>query len=113
MFVAIMRQPPMLMYHRRVTASPGSASYDVTTRFVKIKWRRGWDCSRPGTAARPPLRSGPALRCGSFRLPHLPPGSEFRRTDSIGGEIAFMQAYEFGFGQLGETLAAVRIDFFL
>jgi hypothetical protein len=25
----------------------------------KIKWRRGWDCSRPGTAARPPLRSGP------------------------------------------------------
>jgi site-specific recombinase XerD len=23
------------------------------------KWRRGWDCSRPGTAARPPLRSGP------------------------------------------------------
>jgi hypothetical protein len=25
----------------------------------KIKWRRGWDCSQPGTAARPPLRSGP------------------------------------------------------
>jgi hypothetical protein len=25
----------------------------------KIQWRRGWDCSRPGTAARPPLRSGP------------------------------------------------------
>jgi hypothetical protein len=25
----------------------------------KIKWRRGWDCSRPGTAARPPLRCGP------------------------------------------------------
>jgi len=25
----------------------------------KIKSRRGWDCSRPGTAARPPLRSGP------------------------------------------------------
>jgi integrase len=23
------------------------------------QWRRGWDCSRPGTAARPPLRSGP------------------------------------------------------
>jgi hypothetical protein len=23
------------------------------------EWRRGWDCSRPGTAARPPLRSGP------------------------------------------------------
>ena len=55
----------------------------------------------------------PALQCGSFRLPHLPPGSEFRRTDSIGGEIAFMQAYEFGFGQLGETPAAGGIDFFL
>ena len=25
----------------------------------KFKWRRGWDCSRPGTAARPPLRCGP------------------------------------------------------
>ena len=25
----------------------------------KIKWRRGWDCSWPGTSARPPLRSGP------------------------------------------------------
>jgi hypothetical protein len=49
----------------------------------------------------------------SFRLPHLPPGSEFRRTDSIGGEIAFMQAYEFGFGQLGETPAVGGIDFFL
>src|SRR6202035_679807 len=23
------------------------------------RWRRGWDCSRPGSAARPPLRSGP------------------------------------------------------
>ena len=28
----------------------------------KIKWRRGWDCSRPGTAAHPPLRSGPPRR---------------------------------------------------
>ena len=27
--------------------------------YGKKKWRRGWDCSRPGTAARPPLRSGP------------------------------------------------------
>src|SRR5882672_10485716 len=27
--------------------------------FYIYRWRRGWDCSRPGTAARPPLRSGP------------------------------------------------------
>src|ERR1700680_320656 len=49
----------------------------------------------------------------SSRLPDLPPGCEFRRTDSIAGEIAFMQADEFGFGQLGETPAAAGIDFFL
>ena len=26
----------------------------------KITWRRGWDCSRPATAARPALRFGPS-----------------------------------------------------
>ena len=33
----------------------------------------------------------------SSRLPDLPPGREFRRTDAITGEIAFMQAGELGF----------------
>jgi hypothetical protein len=46
-------------------------------------------------------------------LPGLPPGRKFRGTDSIEGEIAFMQTYEFGFGQGSETPAAVAIDFFL
>ncbi len=31
---------------------------------------------------------------------------ESEGTDSIGGEIAFTQAYELRFGQLGETPAA-------
>jgi hypothetical protein len=26
---------------------------------LEFKWRRGWECSRPGAAARPPLRCGP------------------------------------------------------
>jgi hypothetical protein len=34
--------------------------------------------------------------CGSSGLPDLPPGCEFRGTDSIAGEIAFVQAGEFG-----------------
>jgi hypothetical protein len=43
----------------------------------------------------------------------LPPGREFRGADSIAGEIAFMQAYEFVFSQFGEPPAAVGIDLFL
>ena len=49
----------------------------------------------------------------SSRLPDLSPGCEFRGADSIAGEIAFMQAYEFGFDDLGETLAIAGVDLFL
>jgi hypothetical protein len=48
----------------------------------------------------------------SSGLPDLPPGCEFRWADSIAGEIAFMQAYEFGFDDLGETLAIAGVDLF-
>jgi hypothetical protein len=37
-----------------------------TGKDLEKKWRRGWDCSRPGTAARPPLRSGPP-RAGALK----------------------------------------------
>jgi predicted AAA+ superfamily ATPase len=40
----------------------------------------------------------------------LPPGREFRGADSISGEITFVQAYEFGFGQLGEPPTVVGIN---
>jgi hypothetical protein len=47
----------------RPLASPDSASspegVKVSLEKAQKKWRRGWDCSRPGTAARPSLRSGP------------------------------------------------------
>jgi hypothetical protein len=39
----------------------------------------------------------------------LPPGCEFRGTDSIIGEIAFVQANEFGLDGAGETLAGIRL----
>jgi hypothetical protein len=53
------------------------------------------------------------MDAGVLDLPDLPPGGEFRGTDSIAGEIAFMQANELRFGQLGETPAAAGIDLFL
>jgi amino acid transporter len=56
---------------------------------------------------------GPAVQFESSRLPDLPPGCEFRGTDSIAREITFMQADELRFGQLDETPAAAGIDFFL
>jgi len=39
------------------------------------------------------------------------PGCEFRGTDSIASEIAFMQAYQFGFDDFGEMLAVAGVDF--
>ena len=45
-------------------------------------------------------------------LPNLPPGRKFRGSDSIAGEIAFMQACEFGFGKLGKAPAVFGIDLF-
>ena len=49
----------------------------------------------------------------SSRLPDLPPGCEFRGADSIAGEIAFVQANQFGLGDLGKTLAVARVDLLL
>ena len=43
--------------------------------------------------------------CRSSRLPDLPPGREFGGTDSIAGEISFVQTREFGLDNLGEALA--------
>ena len=46
-------------------------------------------------------------------LPNFPPGRKLRQTDSIAGEIAFMQACEFGLGKLGKTPAIFRVNLFL
>jgi hypothetical protein len=46
-------------------------------------------------------------------LPNLPPDRKFRGTDSIAGEIAFMQACELGFGKLDKTPAVFRVNLFL
>jgi len=46
----------------------------------------------------------------SSGIPHLPPGRELRRTDSITGEIAFVQADELGLDDFGKMLAVVRVD---
>ncbi len=43
----------------------------------------------------------------------MPPGCEFRGTDSIAGEIALVQAGEFGFGDFRKMLAVAGVDFFL
>src|ERR1700678_1163455 len=48
----------------------------------------------------------------SHLFPNLPPDREFRGTDSIAGEIALMQACEFGFGNLDKTPAVFGIDLF-
>jgi hypothetical protein len=53
------------------------------------------------------------VRCWSSGLPDLPPGCEFRGTDSITGEIAFVQADEFGLDDFGEMLAVAGVNFFL
>ena len=49
-------KPPEFGSSLAVGKSPSDSSLRNDSQ---IKWRRGWDCSRPGTAARPPLRSGP------------------------------------------------------
>src|ERR1700734_3745272 len=67
----------------------------------------GWKCDANGRRPRN------AAKSKSSCLPDLPPGREFRGADSIAREIAFMQVYKFGFGQLGKPPAAVGINLFL
>jgi hypothetical protein len=43
----------------------------------------------------------------------LPPGCEFRGTDPITGEVAFVQANEFGLDDFCEMLAFAGVHFFL
>ena len=55
----------------------------------------------------------PLVRCWSSGLPDLPPGCEFRGTDAITGEIAFVQADEFGLDNFGEMRAVAGVNFCL
>ena len=50
---------PVARLGTRLATGLQASKAQLTEILAKLKWRRGWDCSRPGTAARPPLRSGP------------------------------------------------------
>jgi GNAT superfamily N-acetyltransferase len=61
------------------------------------------------------IAAGRGLRLAVRRspVPGLPPCREFRWPDLVAGEISFMQAQKFTFGDLAKPLAISRINIFL
>lgn len=59
---------------------------------------------------REPRPSPKAAECRSSYAPNIVPSGEFRGTDPVASEIAFVQACKFGLCQRAKALAVVGID---